>query len=156
MTPVKIEMGSIWIWLTLRMSAAVVLIAAWIVVLNDFPLGWGLIERFLLLGMIFAVVIFLGEDLAYGYANEVGVHYRRYLLERIVPWKKVAAIRWSGSGRITVKFRQGFFLRKDLWMQDFRSSSPAELSSLPPKVVRWLLSAKPEGSDGILLEGPGT
>lgn len=155
MAPVRIAIGSIWFWLICRLSAASILIIAPVLAPNLRGLR-GLEARFLFLLIIFAIVVFLGEELAYGYATEEGIHYRRYFLERYVPWRKISAIRWSASGRITVEFRQRlFFLRKNLWMQDFRSDSPSASSSQPPNAVRWLLRAKPEGSGRILLEGPG-
>ena len=153
MTKSEIPLGSIWFWFTWKLATVLVLVVASAVVFNspdfDGPI------RFIIVGIVCALMIVSNEELVYGYASEDGIHYRRYLSERFLPWESILSIRWSASDRIKCRLKNGTLLRKNLAMQSFGGKSWAERLSEPPEVVKWLVVAKPPGADGIELDGPG-
>jgi len=147
----QIKMGSFWFWLVWKMIA---LIGSLVVILLGLSGSRGLV-RLLLMGLCLSILFVASEEIAYGHACEEGIHYRRYFWRILVSWRDVAAVRWSTSTRLKVELKRGFLFRKTLWMESAKNVSWATYLAEPPEVVRWLLIAKPEGSDGILLEGPG-
>lgn len=144
-------MGSFWFWLTWR---TVTLIGSILIILVPLS-GSRSFTSLLLVGLGLSVLFIASEEVAYGHACEEGIYYRRYFRKVLVRWQDVAAIRWSTWTRLEVELKKGFLFRKSLWMETTQRASWATVLTEPPEVVRWLLVAKPDGSDGILLEGPG-
>jgi len=150
MATVHIKVGSFWFWAIWKVAT---LLGSLFMVAVLLPSrGY---SRLFILGLGLFVLFLANEEIAYGYASEEGIRYRRYVRNRLVPWNEVKAIRWNTSTRINVELRKGFLFRKTLWMETPRNIPLVTNLTEPPEVVRWLLVAKPEGSDGVLLEGPG-
>jgi hypothetical protein len=144
----RIPVGSIWFWLIWRLVTLFILFLAPFVAFGQ-P-QFSVVVRLIFVGTIYAVIIVSNEEFAYGYAGEDGIHYRRYFLLRFSAWGEIRSIRWSRPNQVSFILRNGFF-RRTVYMQTSAGQSSAE----PPEVVRWFLLAKPDGADGILLEGPG-
>ncbi len=148
-----IPLGSIWFWLTWRLTTIFVLVVAPAIAFADPQFGGPV--RFIFVGIIYAVMIVSNEELAYGRAGEDGIYYRRYFRIQFSPWAEICSIRWSRRNQIDFGLRRGFLFRRTVSTQSFGEKISSESFLEPPEVVRWLLLAKPEGSDGILLKGPG-
>lgn len=153
MIATEIPLGSFWFWLMGKLVTVLILVAAPMVALysQEFVVPM----RFIFVGINYALIILSNEELAYGHAGEDGIHYRRYFRTQFLPWSAIASIRWSSRHRINFSLKQGFLFRKTLAMQSVGSRFSPESFSEPPEVVRWLLFARPEGANGIVLEGPG-
>jgi hypothetical protein len=153
MSATKIPLGSFCFWLIWKLATLLVLAAAPIVSFHD-PQFRGPF-RFVFVGIIYAVMIISNEELGYGHATDHGIHYRKYFRSQFVSWKGISSIKWSSPNIVNFKLKQGFLFRKTLSTQSFGGQLSREMYSEPPNVVTWILFAKPEGSAGILLEGPG-
>ena len=149
----EIPLGSFWFWLIWKLATVCVLAVVPIIAFDDPQFNGPL--RFIFVGIIYAVLILSNEELGYGQASDDGIRYRRYFRRQFVPWRAIASITWSTSHRVDFRLRQGFLFRRTLSTQSFGSRFSPESFLEPPEVVRWLQFAKPEGADGILLEGPG-
>jgi hypothetical protein len=153
MNAAEFQLGSIWFWLTWRLATILVLFAAPTIAIAD-PQFSGPVS-YICVGIIYAVMIVSNEELAYGHAEKDGIYYRRYFRRRFSSWTEISSIRWTRRNQIDFYLRRGFLFRRRLSMQSFGGKLSPELFSELPELVRWLLLAKPEGSEGILLKGPG-
>ena len=68
---------------------------------------------------IFFILFFLLlpiQAISTGWADTRGIHYRRYLRLRTVPWSDVKEIRWRGSSLRIVRKRQDFLLNRIVFL----------------------------------------
>jgi hypothetical protein len=98
--------------------------------------------------MWFVFVIYLDSHI-YGFADENGLHFRRYISMDFVAWEEIARVSWFGSNVLSFHLKQGSFTRREL----NANSSPGSIipDTRDPELVRWLLVAKPPAADGIEL-----
>jgi hypothetical protein len=148
-----VPVGSGAFWVFWKLLTTSILVFAFGVIL----ISWDLkgITPFILLSIVFGIVVISNEELVYGYACDDGIYFRRYLKRRFVPWTAVRSIEWVGSSALDIHLKEGGLFRSPLSAQFFGGGSLAEELSTPPELVRWLLVAKPDGSGGIELTGPG-
>ncbi len=98
------KLGSFRVWLWGRLVEALV-IAWWV----STPKPWNGLDLFFLALLIY--VAYLADSLAYGYADEMGVTFRRYLRRNFVPWDEIVGIEWKPWSSAGVKL----FLRRKSW-----------------------------------------
>ncbi len=128
------ELGSFGLWLLKFLVLGLFLVITAAVVVVD---GLG---RFALLMFLLFISGLGGTDsLAYGYANDKGIVFRRFVKKQFLPWEKVAAVRWV-PGLITLHLKGGRLLRCRL---DFPATTTwnaiAELlGRRTPEIVSWL------------------
>jgi hypothetical protein len=149
----KIPLGSVWFWLMWKLLTFLSLIIVPAIALRSSkPVAP---DAYLALAAYFFLLILLNDMRAYGYAREDGICYRRYFQVQFLRWNDIGKIHWSSPNRITLMLRSGVPFRKTVLMQSFDFKFSIGSVAKAPEVVRWLLSVKPEGAEGILLEGPG-
>lgn len=153
MPTAKIPVGSIWYWLTWKLVTFVSLISVPTIVLRSSKPVTP--DAYVAFAVCFFLLILFNEMRAYGHATEDGICYRRNLQIQFLRWNEIWKIHWSSPNRITLKLRRGLPFRKTVLMQSFDFKFSIVTVAKPPEVVRWLLSVKPEGAEGILLEGLG-
>lgn len=145
--------GSFWFWLIFRLASVLILFLAPLVIFTSPESSRSV--RYIFVGIIWSVILVGNDDLIYGFASEGGIFYRRYFRFQFLPWEQVAAIRWSSSTRITFELKKRAFARQALSAQSVGAPAKSESFSTPPELIKWLRVAKPLGSSGIELEGPG-
>ena len=149
----EVPVGSFSFWFVWKVSTAFVLIVVSLVAFTSTETKAPV--RFGLLFVVWAIVVISNEELVYGSAIEDGILFRRYFRMQFLTWNEISSITWSASDRLQIQLRRGTLFRKTLSAQSFGNRNMSEWLSTPPEVVRWLLVAKPSGSDGIKLVGPG-
>jgi hypothetical protein len=151
MSEAKIVVGSFSSWLLFRcISLFMLAVGLAFIAANLYPLSW------LPFGMgLFVSLISLASahDFVYGFADEDGFHYRRYVAFRFVGWEQIAIISWAHADLVYFHLKDGR-LPRVLRTQSFRNKSWAELLSEEPEVVRWLTLVKPAAADRIEIQYP--
>ena len=116
------------------------------------PFPWQL-ALIVVLWFFFAVYL---DSSVYGFADEEGVHFRRYISMQFVPWTKIGRVSWFGKNILSIHLRSGNFLRREMNANSSSSRSIFLNIEEEPELVRWLLVAKPSGADGMELTPWGT
>jgi hypothetical protein len=116
------------------------------------PFPWQL-TLILVVWFLFAVYL---DSSVYGFADENGVHFRRYISMQFVPWAKIARVSWFGKNILSFHLRKGSFLRREMNANSSSSRSIFLNVEEEPELVRWLQVAQPSAADGIELSPWGT
>lgn len=111
------------------------------------PRRWEL-DGVLILYFLFAIYL---DTEVYGYADEDGVHFRRYLSMHFVPWTNIARISWFGKNIMSIHLKSGNSLRRELNANSSSSRTIFYHVNEEPELVKWLLVDKPSGADGLEL-----
>jgi len=153
MSQSKVAVGSVGNWGAMRFAQFfIICVGALFLIAEERPFPWQL-ALILVLWFLFAAYL---DSCIYGFADEDGVHYRRYISMQFVPWTKIGRVSWFGENILSFHLRAGNFLRREM----NANSSPSRLIFLnveeDPEIVRWLLVAKPSAADGIELRPWGT
>jgi hypothetical protein len=145
--------GSVGYWGMMRLlQVAMICIGFLIVFLAGRPSRWEL-DGFLILWFLFAIYL---DTEVYGYADEDGVHFRRYISMQFVPWKDTDRVSWFGKNILSIHLRAGNYLRRELNANSSSSRSIFYNMNEEPELVKWLLVAKPSGAVGLELGPWGT
>lgn len=143
----RVLVGSFGYWVGMRLVQTVLALLGCLVLIPQSirPGSW---ETVLILVMWFVFVIYLDSHI-YGFADENGLHFRRYISMHFVPWQEIARVSWFGRNVLSFHSKQGSFTRREL----NANSSPGSIipDTRDPELVRWLLAAKPPAADGIEL-----
>ena len=144
----RIEVGSFALWAFLRALQGV--LALWVVdgILRVARFGGVRLSDVVSL-ILFVIVAVALDSFAFGWADEKGVHFRRYVASHFLPWAGIHAIKWVGSG-LTIVMKD-----RHAWRQhvDFAWDVPArdairEAIGRPlgvPNVVQWLHDLEKSG-----------
>jgi hypothetical protein len=116
------------------------------------PFPWQLV---VILVLWFSFAAYL-DSCIYGFVDEDGVHFRRYISMQFVPWTKIGRVSWFGKNILSLHLRAGNILRRELNANSSSSRSIFLNVEEDPEMVRWLLIAKPSAADGIELRPWGT
>ena len=111
------------------------------------PFPWQLA---LIVVLWFLIAAYL-DSCIYGFANEDGVHFRRYILRQFVPWTKIGRVSWFGKNILSIHMKTGNFSRREMNANSSSSRSIFLNIEEEPELVRWLQVANPSGADGMEL-----
>jgi hypothetical protein len=153
MSQSKVAIGSVGYWGAMRFAQFFIICAGvlfLIVGARAFPWQLALI---LILWFLFAAYL---DSCVYGFAEEDGVHFRRYISMQFVPWTKICRVSWFGNNMLSIHLRAGSFLRREMNANSSSSRSIFLNVEEEPELVRWLLVAKPSAADGIELSPWGS
>ena len=142
-------LGSLPYWLLTRF-AQVLIACITVFLFLEFrrnPSVWQLIASTILL-LLYALYL---DSCVYGFADEHGVHYRRYFTKCFKPWDQFSRISWFGPHLLSLHLKQGVLFRRELNANSFLSISTLQNLQAEPEFVRWLGVAKPPEADGIQL-----
>jgi hypothetical protein len=146
MSQSKVPVGSIGYWATMRFAQfSMIRIGLLFLLAAGRPLRW---ELALIVVTWFLLVVDL-DSCVYGFADENGVHFRRYISMQFVPWTGVGRVSWFGKNILSFHSRAGNILRREMNANSSSSRSIFLNVEEEPKLVRWLLVAKPSAADGI-------
>lgn len=148
MSESKISVGSVGYWAAMRIAQFLIVSIGLV-----FPFGAGQpfpwqLTLILVVWFLFAVYL---DSSVYGFADENGVHFRRYISMQFVPWAKIGRVSWFGENILSFHLREGNFLRRELNANSSSSRSIFLNAEEEPELVRWLQVAKPSAADGIEL-----
>jgi len=149
----KVPVGSVGYWAAMRLAEFFMICNRLLFLLaTGRPFQWELI---LIVVMWFFLAVYL-DSCVYGFADEDGVHFRRYISMQVVPWTKIGRVSWFGKNILSIHLRAGSLLRRELNANSSSSRSIFLNIEEEPELVRWLLVAKPSAADGIELRPWGT
>lgn len=152
MSKSKVNVGSVGNWALNRLAQFfMVAIGLLFLIATKRPLKWQL-ELIFVMWFLFAVYL---DSYIYGFADENGVHFRRYISMQFVPWTEIGRVSWFGKNVLSIHLKAGNPLRREM---NTNSSARSIFFNVAeePELVRWLLVAKPPGADGLELMPWGT
>jgi len=153
MSQSKVAIGSVGYWGAMRFSQFfITCVSVLFLIPGGRPFPWRLA---LILVWCFLFAAYL-DSCIYGFADEEGVHFRRYISMQFVPWTKIGRVSWFGSNILSFHLRAGNLLRREMNANSSSSRSIFYNIEEEPELVRWLLVAKPSAADGIELRPWGT
>jgi hypothetical protein len=153
MSESKVPVGSVGYWAVMRLAQFLIICTGLLFVLGTgWPFPWQL-ALILVLWFSFAVHL---DSSVYGFADENGVHFRRYISMQFVSWAKIGRVSWFGKNILSFHLNVGSFLRREMNANSSSSRSVFLNVEEDPELVRWLLVAKPSAADGIELRPWGT
>jgi hypothetical protein len=153
MSESKVPVGSVGYWVAMRLAQFLIVCIGLLFLLGTGqPFPWQL-ALILVLWFLFAVYL---DSSVYGFADENGVHFRRYISMQFIPWTKIGRVSWFGKNILSFHLRSGSFLRREMNANSSSSRSIFLNVEEEPELVRWLLVAKPSAADGIELRPWGT
>ena len=153
MSESKVLVGSVGYWAPMRLAQLLIIcIGLHFLLGTGRPFPWQL-ALILLQWFLFALYL---DSSVYGFADEDGVHFRRYISMQFVPWTKIGRVSWFGKNILSFHLRAGNFLRREMNANSSSSRSIFLNIEEDPELVRWLLVARPSAADGIELRPWGT
>lgn len=148
MSESKVPVGSVGYWALMRLAQFFMICIGLIFVLAaGRPFPWQLA---LIVILWFLLAVYLDSSV-YGFADEDGVHFRRYISMQFAPWTKIGRVSWFGKNILSIHLRSGNVLRREMNANSSSSRSIFLDVEEEPELVRWLLVAKPSGADGMEL-----
>ncbi len=149
----KVTVGSVGYWGLMRLAQFVIIcVGILFLIAEGRPFPWQLVV-ILVLWFLFAAYL---DSCIYGFADEDGLHFRRYVSMQFVPWTKISRVSWFGKNILSFHLRAGNVLRRELNANSSSSRSIFLNVEEEPELVSWLLVAKPSAADGIELRPWGT
>src|SRR5438067_11767491 len=106
----KVAVGSVGYWGVMRFAQFFMIALAAFLIAGSLAFPWQL-ALILILWFSFAVYL---DSCIYGFADEDGVHFRRYISMQFVPWIKVCRVSWFGKNILSIHLRAGNFLRREM------------------------------------------
>jgi hypothetical protein len=153
MSQSKVPVGSVGYWGAMRLAQFLMIcVGVLFLIAGGRPFPW---QTAIILVLWFLMAAYL-DSCIYGFADEDGVHFRRYVFMQFAPWTKIGRVSWFGKNILSIHLRAGSFLRRELNMNSSPSRSTFLNVEEEPELVRWLLAAKPSAADGIELRPWGT
>ena len=153
MSQSKVTVGSVGYWGLMRIAQFVIIcVGILFLIAEGRPFPWQLVV-ILVLWFLFAAYL---DSCIYGFADEDGLHFRRYVSMQFVPWTKIGRVSWFGKNVLSLHLRAGNILRREMNANSSSSRSIFLNVEEEPELVRWLLVAKPSAADGIELRPWGT
>jgi hypothetical protein len=149
----KVPVGSVGYWAAMRIAQLIMIcIGLVFLIVEGRPISWQLT---LIVAMWFLLAIYLDSSV-YGFADEDGVHFTRYISLQFIPWTKIGRVSWFGKNILSIHLKAGNLLRREMNANSSSSRSIFLNVEEEPELVRWLLVAKPSAADGIELRPWGT
>jgi hypothetical protein len=148
----KVAVGSAGYWGAMRVSQFLIMCIGLFLIAGGRPFPRQLA---LILVVWFLMAAYL-DSCIYGFADEDGVHFRRYVSLQFLPWAKIARVSWFGENILSLHLRAGNLLRRELNANSSSSRSMFLNVKEEPELVRWLVVIKPSTADGIELRPWGT
>jgi hypothetical protein len=105
--------------------------------------------------MWFLFALYL-DSCTFGFADEDGVHFRRYIFMQFVPWINIRRVSWFGRNILSIHLRSKNLMRRELNMSSSLSRATFLNVEEEPELVQWLLVAKPPAANGLELAPWGT
>ncbi len=109
-------------------------------------------NKICMLAVLASILIFL-HPLASGYADRAGIHFRRYLFPRFVPWEEVETVLWSTRQiMVFLKGKRGLQRRIDFLSQSTLMNSLSEAFGERVReadFIRWLASTPLEQTNRV-------
>jgi hypothetical protein len=153
MSQSKVAVGSVGNWGAMRFAQfSMICIGVLFLIVGGRPFQWQLA---LIVVPWFLLAAYL-DSCVYGFVDEDGVHFRRYISMQFVPWAEIRRVSWFGKNILSFHLRAASFLRRELNANSSSSRSIFNNADEEPELVRWLLLAKPSAADGIELRPWGT
>jgi len=144
----KVPVGSVGYWATMRLAQFFMIgIGLLFLIAAGRSFSW---EVALILLLWFLLAIYLDSSI-YGFADEDGVHFRRYIFMQFVPWTEIGRVSWFGKNILSIHLRAGNLLRREMNANSSSSRSIFLNVEEEPELVSWLLVAKPPAADGLEL-----
>jgi hypothetical protein len=144
----KVPVGSVTYWAATRFAQFLMICVGMLFFLTaKRPLPWQL-ALILVLWLFLAVYL---DSSVYGFADEHGVHFGRYISMQFVPWRQIGRVCWFGSNILLFHLKAGNILRREMNANSSSSRSLFLNVEEEPELVRWLLLAKPSAADGLEL-----
>jgi hypothetical protein len=149
----KVAVGSAGYWGAMRVAQfLIIFIGILFLIASERPFPWQLA----LILVVWSLMAAYLDSCIYGFADENGVHFRRYISMRFLPWTKIARVSWFGKNILSLHLRAGNLLRRELNANSSSSRKMFLNVEEEPELVRWLLVVKPSTADGIELRPWGT
>lgn len=153
MSESKVPVGAVGYWAAMRLAQLfMICIGLFFLIAAGRPFSWQLA---LILVLWFLLAVYLDSSV-YGFADEDGVHFRRYVSMQFVPWTKIGRVSWFGKNILSIHLKAGNLLRREMNANSSPSRSIFLNVEEEPELVHWLLVAKPSAADGIELRPWGT
>ena len=153
MSESKAPIGSVGYWAAMRIAQFFMIgIGLLFLIAAGRPFPWQLA---LILVLWFLLAVYLDSSV-YGFADEDGVHFRRYISMHFVPWTEIGGVAWFGKNILSIHLKAGNLLRREMNANSSSSRSIFLNVEEEPELVRWLLVAKPSTADGLELRPRGT
>ena len=153
MSESKVPVGSVGYWAAMRLAQFLIIgIGLLFLIAVGLPFTWQLV-LILVLWFLFAAYL---DSSVYGFADEDGVHFRRYISMQFVPWTEIGRVSWFGKNILSIHLRAGNPLRREMNANSSSSRSIFLNVEEEPELVHWLLAAKPPAADGLELMPWGT
>jgi hypothetical protein len=153
MSESKVPVGSVEYWAVMRVAQFFMIgIGVLFLIAAGRPFSWQLA---LILVLWFLLAVYLDSSV-YGFADEDGVHFRRYISMQFVPWTEIGRVSWFGKNILSIHLKGGNLLRREMNANSSSSRSIFLNVEEEPELVRWLLVAKPSAADGLELMPWGT
>src|SRR5260370_32892444 len=90
----KVTVGSVGYWGLMRLAQFVIIcVGILFLIAEGRPFPWQLV---VILVLWFLSAAYL-DSCIYGFADEDGSHFRRYLSTPLVPWTKISSLSWFGT-----------------------------------------------------------
>ena len=149
MSESRVVVGSLPYWLLMRFAQGLIILVGLsaAVAVRSSSVKWELI---LILIVWFVYAIYL-DSYIYGFADDNGVHFRRYIAMHFVSWNEIVRVSWFGPNVLSLRLKRGPFVRRELNANSGSSRSILTSFKGEPELVRWLLVAKPSAADRIEL-----
>ena len=153
MSQSKVTVGSVGYWGAMRFAQFfTICVGVLFLIVGARAFQWQL-ALILILWFLFAAYL---DSCVYGFADEDGVHFRRYISMQFVPWTKIYRVSWFGKNILSIHLKAGNFLRREMNANSSSSRTIFLNVEEEPELVCWLLVAKPSGADGIELRPWGS
>jgi len=135
--PERRRVGSLAMWLMYRLViSAWTLAAIWILVLpadRITPRKTHACELLLFFGAV--LVNLFSHSIAYGVADNAGMHFRQYFHRRFLPWSEFSKVQWKGY--VMLRLRHPTLLLRSLHLVRYIPNPWGALRELPDD-VRWM------------------
>src|ERR1700739_1794215 len=112
MSESKTIVGSLPYWLLMRfVQCLIILVGLFFALAVKGSSGqWQLIV-ILIVWLLYAIYL---DSYIYGFADDGGVHFRRYIKMHFVPWNEIARVSWFGANVLSLHLKKGPFIRREL------------------------------------------
>lgn len=140
----RYQLGSFGIWLFVRSGELLFVILALVAIA-----GTKFLTEYWAIALVLALLLLSSFDavgsIAYGYGNDQGIYYRRYLRMQFARWENIASVECSRLDfcRIVIHFKRGNYFHRRIVIAEnpeVRVFLGQILGRELPKAVIWLRS----------------
>src|SRR5260370_27481436 len=132
----KVTVGSVGYWGLMRLAQFVIIcVGILFLIAEGRPFPWQLVV-ILVLWFLFAAYL---DSCIYGFADEDGLHFRRYVSIQFVPWTKISRMSWFSKNILSSHLSALNVLLRQLNANSSSSRSIFLNVDAEPELASWLL-----------------